>query len=372
MIRIGDIGAIRTRITQPDDLELRAFDNTALVAINTCPTWGLVQHGLRKKMPGAARAMALEAGAACHEAFAAARLFDLMTRGLMDHVVYHGPRLFGRERFTEMMAIYHKYSREDRRTCLLNFALEALYSSGFYDDPRDKRRTMTNLEEACITYLDRIRWDRPVWVENESDPTSMIGIEIPFDVTVGIKIDVGAGIEEEINVRFIGRIDGVHWSDSNRTRIELEENKTGSRLDDAWRESFGMSHQVTGYMIALTTILDAHNVECGSDGIRHGIVHGLAIPQPASRDISGIERVPVRRYDHQIAEWFHWFTASVAKYQFFTGDELNAPKYTHSCNRYFRSCSFIPLCYAEPEERKHIIEEMEEYTWNPLEDASGD
>lgn len=61
-----------------DDLDsLQAFDFTKLSAVNTCPTWGIIRYGHHKVFSTTSRAMALEAGSACHEVFAAARLFDL-------------------------------------------------------------------------------------------------------------------------------------------------------------------------------------------------------------------------------------------------------------------------------------------------------
>jgi hypothetical protein len=75
-------------------------------------------------------------------------------------------RLFGNTRYqvdaykrsmNEKMSVYN----------LLRSVLSALETSGFYDDPRDRRRTMTNLEEACIAYIDRWNWTRmPVWIRD--------------------------------------------------------------------------------------------------------------------------------------------------------------------------------------------------------------
>ena len=48
-------------------------------------------------------------------------------------------------------------------------------------------------------------------------------------------------------------------------------------------------------------------------------------------------------------------------------DVVSAPMFTHSCNRYFRPCSFVPLCTAPPEEQRDILEEMEVQKWSPLE-----
>ena len=74
MIRIGDIASIKCTPALEEHDGIPAYDNTRLVAINTCPVWGAVRYGLGLAMPSRSRAMALEAGSACHEVFAAARL----------------------------------------------------------------------------------------------------------------------------------------------------------------------------------------------------------------------------------------------------------------------------------------------------------
>jgi hypothetical protein len=50
----------------------------------------------------------------------------------------------------------------------------------------------------------------------------------------------------------------------------------------------------------------------------------------------------------------------------YEGNPYDAPKYTHSCNRYFRPCSFIPFCDADDEEQRTIVREMEDDEWSPL------
>jgi hypothetical protein len=47
-------------------------------------------------------------------------------------------------------------------------------------------------------------------------------------------------------------------------------------------------------------------------------------------------------------------------------DPINAPKYTHSCNRYFRPCSLIPFCYGDDDEQRQFLEEMVDDEWSPL------
>ena len=95
---------MKIEITPDDKKDLRAFDQTMLVAINTCPVWGLVRYQLGKTFSAQSRSMPLEAGAASHEFYAATRLFQLgFVQGYMDHMKHHGIRLFGEDRFEAMM-----------------------------------------------------------------------------------------------------------------------------------------------------------------------------------------------------------------------------------------------------------------------------
>lgn len=340
------------------DTSLPWFDNTKLVAINTCPTWGIVRYTLNKSMMGAGRAMALEAGGAAHEVFAAHRLFHLIhsedevTRSMVPAV---GERVFGKQRYEQMIEAIDP--REDLRTQRNQFALSALYNSGFYDDPADKRRTTTNIEEMCIAYMDRFDWTKqlPAVLADRN----FVGIEVPVDVT----IEYTLMDDSKVKYRFVGKADGVHWKDDKQDTLRVHENKTASRLGDAWEMSWETNHQPTGYMIALSAML---NIQ-----IRDSLMLGSCLPMPKSYAINGLSRVPVTRQDFQIIEWFEWFLHTVQLHDQYKDSPLHAPMYTHSCNRYFRPCSFITLCASEPEERQQILDEMAIIKWSPLEDEEG-
>lgn len=342
---------VSVRPTKPDELHIEAFDNTKLTAINTCPVWGIIRYGMHKRMSGSGRAIPLEAGAACHEVFAAIRVLDLWKhQGFESLAQFHGRRLFGEDRFSAMCDSFRP--GDDERTQGVNFALTALHTSGFYDDPNDKRRTLSNLEEACIAYFDRWSFGHwPIWVRDKSDPRSDVGIEIPFDMLITFNMVDGS----EIKARFTGKVDGIHL---HRDGWNIHENKTASRLDDAWRESFRMSHQITGYTIAMSV----HTVQ----DIGYATVLGTAIPQPRHAEFGGNVRESVSRPDYMKERWFNWFLETVIMYQRYKDDILNAPQYTHSCNRYFRSCSLIPFCSADQEEQVTILSELEHDEWSPL------
>lgn len=346
------ITSVSVRPTRPDEMHIEAFDNTKLTAINTCPVWGIIRYGMHKRMPGAGRALALEAGGACHEVFSAIRLLDLWKyQGADELAIYHGRRLFGEDRFGAMRDAAFRPG-DDERTQGVNFALTALHTSGFYDDPSDRKRTLSNLEEACIAYFDRWEFGHwPVWIRDKNDVQSDVGIEIPFDMLITFTMADG----ETVQGRFTGKMDGIHL---HRDGWNIHENKTASRLDDAWRESFRMSHQITGYAIAMS-VFTGENIE-------YATVLGTAIPQPRHAEFGGnvIESVP--RPDYMKERWFNWFLSTVQLYNQYKNNVLDAPTYTHSCNRYFRPCSLIPFCSADREEQEQILTELTHDEWSPL------
>lgn len=340
-----------------DVSDLETFDFTKLSAVNTCPRWGIIRYGLHKVFSNNSRAMALEAGSACHDVFAAGRLFDLYHNGptlygngVKSQVVRRSVELFGVDR-AELMLTKFTQDGEDERTRLLQGGIHILESSGFYDDPSDNRRTMDKLTESCIAYLDRYEYGKTIpYVRGD-----FVGVENAF----GIIVEFG-----ERKVLFTGRIDGVHCDRNDISRPFVEENKTASRLGDAWELSFDTSHQVTGYIVAGSTLV-------GSD-MDMARIRGVSIPQPRSYDYGGVATVTTFRRPHHFERWAEWFMHTVEMYFEFKDRPLDAPMYTHSCNRYFRPCSYIPLCSASKEEAEEYMEQMVEDEWSPLHEKSGD
>jgi hypothetical protein len=354
------IVSISTRMATEDDAHLPTYDNTKLQAGNTCPTWGIVRYQMHKTYQSTGRAMALEAGSACHEVFAAVRLYQLWKYDAPEELKTHLSYIM---ELGCMVQISSKtcvpifLTDEDERTQCINFCLEALYGSGYYDDPSDRRRTMSNLEEAAILYIDR--WDfhrHPIWIRDKNDPTSDVGIEVAFDLVITYTYESGRVRE----YRFIGKFDGIQWRDD---LLNIGENKTASRLDEAWRQSFTMSSQITGYCLAAT-------VWTGIDTSR-AIVWGLAIPLPKSYDNGGLVTENVRRETYQYERWFAWFLHCVDMYERYENNPTDAPRYTHSCNRYFRPCSLIPFCDSDDADQALMLEEMVVEEWSPLHETTG-
>lgn len=345
------------------DMTLPWVDHSTLSAVNTCPRWGLINswHG-KRLVSGVERVLPLEAGRAMHDVFACARLFDLMTihPEFVEPVGVYANKLFGyinggtsSNRWDMAMKYFH--SNEDTATRCMQMCLNLLETSGYHDDPRDTRRTQANLESAAIGYIQRYPLGRFMPIFN--DDATKIGVEIPFDVTLYDDIN-------EPLTRFIGRVDAVcvDMQRSEKNRVpEVHENKTGSRIDTVWSNSFDTSHQVTGYCIAMSCVLGVE--------IRDVQMWGLQIPVPkASSYTDGIMRYPTSRNDESFFEWQQWVEHTLKIIDEHEDNPTDAPMYTHSCNRYFRSCALIPLCVENSERRKHIFEnEMETNRWSPLE-----
>lgn len=345
------------RMATPADAHLPTYDHTKLAAVNTCPTWGILRYDMHKRMPSQGRAMALEAGSAMHECFSFIRVVSLLQqlreRGKSTEHIAHvwahqGQRLFGLDR---MVFIQEQMKgASDVVDEAMRGSIAVLNTSGFYDDPRDKRRTLSNLEECIYAYINRWRWDHPVWIRNHDDPTSDVGIEIAFDVVVTI-----SGMDL-FSFRFTGRIDGIHYDLLNR--LTVHDNKTASRLGDAWTSSQPVNHQYTGYCAAASVF--------AQDVVSRCDVLGLAIPLPRAYDYGGFAREQMQREPHHYKRWLQWLVHTVQLTRAYAGDPYAAPKYTHSCSRYFRPCQMIPFCYADDEEQRRIIGEMEFDEWSPL------
>lgn len=317
---------INISLTPSDKKHLRPYSNSRLTDTNQCPTWGVVHS--QRVYSSTARAMALEAGEAMHQVFAAVRIWQLEKhQRLSKHALVTATRIFGLPRWKAAISEMDK-SLDDREQLLqLGFAI--LHGSGFYDDPSDNIRTLGNMEMATITYVDEIlpkmdNW--PIWVADKKDPKSPVGIEQVFDVILTY--------DDKRVIRFIGTLDGLVLDEYRKVRPTLDENKTASRLDDGWINSFDMSHQVTGY-------LACSSVAFGFP-IWHSRITGLKIkPTHKGEDVYV---KTVSRDQAAVLHWGAWVRHTVDLFETYENDWENAPRYTHSCNRYFRPCSLLSFC----------------------------
>lgn len=282
--------------------------------------------------------MALECGSAMHEVFGAARVWQLgVVQGLEKHSHYAGERLFGRKRWKACWKTASG-TTDDNREQLLELCFAVLHSSGYQDNPDDRNRTMTNMELAAIAYVDEIlprmeNW--PIYVEDVKNPSSMVGIEQVFDVVLVY--------EDGKEVRYIGTIDGLVQK-SATGEYHLDENKTAARLSEGWRNSFDLKHQVTGYSAASTAVFGFR--------VMRARVIGLKIP-PSNKGEDCNVVFPIERTEDMFQHWATWVREGVEVFESHKGDQFEgATRRTHSCNRFFRSCSLLPFCCDTAEGRQ--------------------
>lgn len=288
-----------------------------------------------------------------HEVFAGVRLWQLMMKqGLKRHAKVNGERLFGRTRWASIIE-QTDWELDDREQ-LLQFAFHVLHSGGFFDDPSDDIRTISNMEMATIVYVDEQlpkmdNW--PIWVADKKDPNGLVGVEQVFDIVLYY--------EDGRAIRFAGTIDGLVLDLHRGARPTLDENKTASRLDDGWIMSFDMSHQVTGYLAACSAYFGF--------GVAHARIQGLKI-KPSHRGDDKYVKV-VSRTPDAVRAWASWFRHTVELFEAYKDDWEHAPRYTHSCNRYFRPCSLVQFCGDTPDGRIEQWASMEVPQGSPTEQA---
>jgi hypothetical protein len=273
--------------------------------------------------------MALEYGHAMHEVFAAIRLWQLATRQeLPGHARVKAHKLFEPARWDAAWKSSMTQSDTERDE-LMVLAYDIIHSSGFKDDPGDQIRTLNSMELAAIQYIDSTmkymdNWE--IYVKDKDDPQSYVGIENVFDVILTY--------DDEKQYRFIGTLDALTLDKGRNSRPTLEDNKTAARLDDGWKAAFILSHQVSGYLACASALL-------GLD-IRNARILGLK-NKPTGKG-EDYWTVSTSRTAEEFHRWAFWFRHTADQYEFYKDHYEYAPRYTHSCNRYFRPCSLISFC----------------------------
>lgn len=316
--------------------------------------WGVIRYGHRKAYTTTARSMALEAGSAFHDMFAAIRLWQLAKRqGLPDHCRLRGERLFGIERWNKA---WFDAKDEEPRSELMQLCFNILHSGDFYDDPKDNIRTLTNIETSIIRYIDEQMITMDAWeiyVADVDDPKAFTGVEVTFDLVVEYT--------DKRIFRYCGMIDAVYRRVKTGELYPFE-NKSAIRLDDGWRQAFVMSHQQTGYCIAVSTILQL------TEPLLKFRVVGLKSKQTGHvDDYAFFEET---RKPEDFFMWADWFRHSVETYERYHDDWENSPRYTHSCNRYFRPCALLLFCGDDAAGRKEQFDDMVEAPLSPSEESA--
>lgn len=322
---------LRSIQATPDKLKdiLKPFSNSVLDALNTCPMWGIIRYGYRRSFVYSARSMALEAGHVMHEVFAACRLWQLaFQQGERDRAFKHAHQLYTTSRWDQCFQ-----AKSDPRDELLTLCFNVLNTSDFYDDPTDKIRTISNMEQSTIRYVDEHLAQMEAWPIYFDD--FVTGVEQVFDIVLTYT--------DSTQIRLIGTIDAILRSVRNN-RIYIGENKTANRPDDVWRSAFTMSHQVSGYCAGASTLITP------SIDIRDAKVFGIKVKQTGHTD--DYNTFQVKRDEEFISNWAAWVYHTVQEiFEPYFKNWEEAPRYTHSCNRYFRTCSMVPFCADTAEGR---------------------
>jgi hypothetical protein len=343
-------------------LSLPQFDNVKLAAVATCPTFGIMRYVHHKLYASPYRQMPLLAGQAAHEAFSAVRLGDLYFNGerfygdTFDSRIVAKLRadtLFGSERASAWITALNR--GEDIERSIMLGALDVFETSGYYDDPMDKRRTIANIEETIVGYVTRYPLGKIMCVvRRDVTGAPFVGVEVPIDMF--LRITDTDGVHE---YRFTGRTDAVMYTGTKKDVISIEDDKTASRLNEAWSESWKIAHQPTGYCLGISALL-------GTD-VNRGVIRGASIPLPKTYDFGGIVTAPFTRSALQISEWADHVVHIMDIVAKHTNNVYKAPRYTVSCNKYFRPCNYIPFCDSDIDDRTAMYEEMDTVVWNPLE-----
>ena len=369
-----------TNIQVVDNIEheTKGYDFSTLNAISTCPFYGITRFIHNKVFDDSARNMALECGDLCHKCFAAYRALSVYYRGKKENketLMHIG--------FKYLVDLFNEVVEGDIDTADIDMQVECMLqeaenkagmlakyllfsdwiidNSGYYEDPEDKKRTIPNIKDSLMAYCSNflnIIEDEPVWIADETDTDTKIGIEIPFDVTVKITY-IANGAEHTQDVHFIGKLDGIHVRKIDNTLI-VHENKTASRLDDAWSGQWFKSHQITGYCLAASYFTGQNCLQAR--------VLGMQIPVPKYSGYAfRTERVD--RDTFYFSDWARWILSTIEIVEEYKDHPEKAPMNTHACCKYYKQCAFVPLCCVNEEERINIMEkEMITQEWSPLDE----
>lgn len=367
--------AINIRLATPEDANLPVFDNTKLNALEICTRWGIITYQMHKTWPDTKKAQALEAGIALHQVFAAVRLWQLYYYDLKEDT----------SKFPQIQSLKYQIIRnqlnrlykrrgdsflhyfmegDSSRTQLLSFCIDVLHSSNYEEDPDDKKRSMTALEEVVINYINR--WDMhkyPIWVKDENDPNTLVGIEIKYELVIEFKVydDIPDGDHDYHfeSYRFTGQLDGIHWEDHSKQELFVADNKSSGRINEDNSE-YDMNTQMRGYEVASSFFTGIR--------IRDSKVIINSLPVPKTSSHGGILWYPIHTEEHQIDDWYKWFYEQVQKELIYKDNPIHAPVSPHSCKRYYRVCSMMPFCTLAKQDQIEALDEMVHSEWNVLED----
>lgn len=322
-------------------------------AVTTCPKWGIIHNVQHKRFVTGYRQMALEAGSVMHDVFAAFNLMQIAAvQDFPDHARFHGNSLYGERRFEAVsFDKYLEIYKQNPSRALEKLAVDIIATSDFYDDEGDRNRTLANMEHASFElagyYLSNLS-RFPIYIEDEKDPTKTIGVEKSMDVIFTCDVMDEVGLIEQAFIRFIGLGD-VLYQNPETKRVKLGEYKTTSTMGDGWREQFRTRHQQSGYIGALQAYFPEVADEC--------ILIGSALP--VRKTSAPNMHFPIHRDKEAVGNFLATALTALDFVAAFKDEAaIDAPMFTHSCNRYFRPCALLDLCSAQREDQQVMWEQM--------------
>lgn len=340
------------------------YDFSTMNAVSSCPFKGIVSNVLGKRFKDISeRNMALEAGDLCHKVYAVWRALSIKDEDLKNIYVKKFLKQVVPEMHEEIFDKELELLVKSASNCitplaeLMVYADWVLANSGYYDDEKDKKRTLENIRTSLMAYgsnfLELVQ-DEPVWI---SEDKTKVGIELPFDYQVTIHYLDHNDKECMETFRFIGKIDGIHVHSNGK--LIIHENKTASRLDDSWLVQWYMSHQISGYCLAASELVGSY--------IDQARVLGMQIPVPKMSGYA-YRTDRVDRPYHFLENWARWIIQQIQTIKQYKDCPEKAIMNTKSCCAFYSACQLMCLCTLPEDERKQAIDEMIVDKWSPLDE----
>lgn len=370
MIGVKDIQSFSTRVADSTDVaELPIFSFNTLDKIERCPTYGVVSGLLHRTMAISETSLALEAGSACHQGFAAIRIRDAYEQGEIELALQAQQKLItDGERDSDLEDMLAEDDDDFRMHLRRAYVLEVFDRYGFLEDPRDKRRTINNLSNSLGHVVEEWPWGKyapgvlPKRLWEGGEAFNELGIEYKFALRIDAEV-----LGHKLAFVVVGLMDGIHIE--SRGAYVPHENKTSSKLDEGYIAGQRMSYQHTTYIVALNTILDHLGIEqtapCQASRL---IAVSIPLPKGYGQNFAYANEL-MHRTDAQFQDWVVWIVNHVYTALQFVDDPMGAPKNTHSCYRFFRACPLLPLCHTDQDERLTVLDEMETRDSNFFDDA---
>lgn len=372
---VNKFDSIEIRLATPEDKSLPVYDNTKLEALDTCTRYGIMTYQMHKVWSDSKKSQALNAGSVLHEVFAAVRLwqlfyYDLEGSEYRDEITNNvGMRLYGKHRWNDKL--FESFFAVNTREQLIQFCMAVLGTSDFEDDPEDKKRSMSNIENAAINYVNKWDFNRyPLWIRDKNDPNTDVGIEIKFELVITFKyswqvsLNGGPGSHEQ-SYRFTGALDGLHYDplmtnpDLSSGALFVVDNKTTSRMGSDY-SFYDMNTQMQGYAVA-STYFTGQTVDQAKV-----LISSFPLPASAAKTHGGLHIQPVFIEEYKIERWFNWFYKLAQIEQANLDNPFDASVSPHSCFRYFSNCALLPFCTASREEQVEALDSMVTKEWNVL------